>query len=77
MHYLQVRDVYENLNNLGLFVGDANYIFLTHPSFSYLLRFKNYINYDNMNVDDLRGFYSFVSTSKPKCGAIDCCYSWC
>lgn len=43
-------DLYEKLNNLGLFVGGANYIFLTRLSFSYLLRFRNYINCDNISI---------------------------
>lgn len=68
--------LYEKLTNLGLFLGDSNYIFLTHPSFCYLLRFRNYINYDKISIDDLRGFYSFMFLPlKQKCGAIDCCYS--
>lgn len=69
-------DLYEKLNNPDLFVGDANSVFLTDPSFSYLLSFRNYINYDNISIDDLRGFYPFMFLLlKQKCGVIDCCYS--
>lgn len=51
----------------GLFVGDANSVCFTHPSFSSLLRPRSYINCDNIDVNDIEGVVVlYVSSSKPK-----------